>query len=312
MKHFIITIDTEGDNLWSWKQGDPITTENAKYLQRFQELSDSYGFKPVWLTNYEMISDPVYVDFITKVEQSGTGELGMHLHAWNTLPEYQMEIRKQGAPYLIEYPADIMEEKIAFLTEQIRTRTGITPVTHRAGRWAMNRTYFELLKKYGYRVDCSVTPHEDWSSNEGATEKGAGSDYTDRPEQAYWIDGDRTLLEVPLTVRRMHKLFLPEQMTPRKMAGSIKRMVCGDTIWLRPGQSSAKQMYCLIDRVSVSADEYLMFMLHSSELMPGGSPRFRTGESIEALYRLLKELFAYIAHNFEGMTLREYYKEKQV
>ena len=161
MKHFIITIDTEGDNLWSWKQGDPITTENAKYLQRFQELCDSYGFKPVWLTNYEMISDPVYVDFITKVEQSGTGELGMHLHAWNTLPEYQLEIRKQGAPYLIEYPADIMEEKIAFLTEQIRTRTGITPVTHRAGRWAMNRTYFELLKKYGYRAS-SVTSKADF------------------------------------------------------------------------------------------------------------------------------------------------------
>ena len=28
MKNFIITIDTEGDNLWSWKEGNKITTKS--------------------------------------------------------------------------------------------------------------------------------------------------------------------------------------------------------------------------------------------------------------------------------------------
>ena len=55
MKKFIITIDTEGDNLWEWKFGDAITTENVKYLPRFQNLCNDFGFKPVWLTNYEII-----------------------------------------------------------------------------------------------------------------------------------------------------------------------------------------------------------------------------------------------------------------
>ena len=32
MKHFIITVDTEGDDLWEYKQGSPIGTENAKFL----------------------------------------------------------------------------------------------------------------------------------------------------------------------------------------------------------------------------------------------------------------------------------------
>ncbi|WP_395754844.1 hypothetical protein [Edwardsiella ictaluri] len=49
---FIITIDTEGDNLW--QNHDRITTENARYLPRFQLLCEKYGFKPVYLTNYEM------------------------------------------------------------------------------------------------------------------------------------------------------------------------------------------------------------------------------------------------------------------
>ena len=33
MKKFLITIDTEGDNLWQWKDGDPIGTDNTKYTK---------------------------------------------------------------------------------------------------------------------------------------------------------------------------------------------------------------------------------------------------------------------------------------
>ena len=57
MKKFIITVDTEGDNLWGYKEGDTITTNNALYIPRFQELCENYGFKPVYLTNYEMICE---------------------------------------------------------------------------------------------------------------------------------------------------------------------------------------------------------------------------------------------------------------
>ncbi|KUQ83408.1 hypothetical protein AWI27_16640 [Enterobacter hormaechei subsp. steigerwaltii] len=54
---FIITIDTEGDNLW--QNHRVIKTENARYLARFQALCERFGFKPVWLTNYEMAVEPV-------------------------------------------------------------------------------------------------------------------------------------------------------------------------------------------------------------------------------------------------------------
>ena len=156
MKKFIITIDTEGDNLWEWKHGDEITTENVKYLPRFQSLCNDFGFKPVWLTNYEVMRDLRYLEFIVKVEQEKIGELGMHLHAWSTPPEYELDIVQNGAPYLIEYPIEVMEEKIAVMTDAIK-KIGITPISHRAGRWAMNEKYFNLLAKYGYLIDCSVT-----------------------------------------------------------------------------------------------------------------------------------------------------------
>jgi len=43
---FIITIDTEGDNLWANPR--EITTHNAAYLPRFQSLCERFRFKPVY------------------------------------------------------------------------------------------------------------------------------------------------------------------------------------------------------------------------------------------------------------------------
>ena len=58
---FLITIDAEGDNLWN--KPKIITTNNAKFLSRFQLLCDSYGLKPTYLTNYEMACSDVFKEF---------------------------------------------------------------------------------------------------------------------------------------------------------------------------------------------------------------------------------------------------------
>ena len=41
---FIITIDTEGDNIWS--HPETVTTENTRYLPRFQAPVRSTGSSP--------------------------------------------------------------------------------------------------------------------------------------------------------------------------------------------------------------------------------------------------------------------------
>ena len=58
---FLITIDTEGDDLWSRPR--EITTRNAEFLPRFQQLCERYGFKPTWLVDYEMACCPVFGEF---------------------------------------------------------------------------------------------------------------------------------------------------------------------------------------------------------------------------------------------------------
>ena len=48
-------------------------------------------------------------------------------------------------------------------------------------------------------------------------------------------------------------------------------------------------------------------MLHSSELMPGGSPYFPYRESIENLYADLDELFSFAQKLFIAATCKEFY-----
>jgi len=315
MKRFIITIDTEGDNLWAWNGADPIRTENARFLPRFQALCEQYAFKPVWLTNYEMISDPVYVDFVSRAAESGNGEIGMHLHAWNSPPSFDLQKRSEGRagkPYLIEYPREVMCEKIAYLTGLIRERTGVAPVSHRAGRWATDGRYLDILMDNGYLVDCSATPLVDWRDMPGYTENARGTDYTRVPPAAHFVphgSRDARILEVPVTIRKTHRFIAPDAPSPRAFLGSVKRAVQARPIWLRPDGHNENRMRWLVKNVAASSAAYLMFMLHSSELMPGGSPLFRTEDQIDDLYRCLRALFDEIAENFTGVTLADFYHE---
>ena len=83
---------------------------------------------------------------------------------------------------------------------------------------------------------------------------------------------------------------------------------------MRPNGGNLGALQKIEKQVAGEQTDYLMFMLHSSELMPGGSPTFPTADSIEALYKTLEILFAQIAKSYQGETLRGYvddYRRKE-
>lgn len=98
-RYFIITVDTEGDNLWRHVEGNPIGTRNAEYLPRFQSLCEKYGFKPVYLTNYEMAMSDVFVKEAKDWLSKGACEIGVHLHAWNNPPIHELAGLYHNNPY---------------------------------------------------------------------------------------------------------------------------------------------------------------------------------------------------------------------
>lgn len=304
MKYFIITIDTEEDG--QWNPDALCTTENAKYLPRFQELSEKYGFKPTYLTTYAMAKEPFFVEYMKKCLDKNTCEIGMHLHAWNNPPYVELNKVNNQRDYLIEYSEEDMESKIFELTNLLEQTFGIDVKSHRSGRWVTNDIYFKLLKKYGYIVDCSVTPHMNWSSIVGSTGLG-GNDYSNSPTSPDFILNG--MYEVPMSIVQLRHFYIDGIHSIRNLLHEFKFCLRKRNIWFRPNNHySYQQMKSVIKN---NKNDYIEFMIHSSELMPGGSPSFKDEQSIERLYMVFEKTFKLAKQmGYVGCTLSEYSKIK--
>ncbi|WP_343553427.1 polysaccharide deacetylase family protein [Pantoea sp.] len=312
---FLITLDTEGDNLWRNRSGK-VTTHNVRFLPRFQSLCEKYGFKPTWLTNYEMASDPAYVEFGRDLLARKQGEIGMHLHAWFSPPEHALtddDWRYQ--PYLIEYPENILREKVAFMTDLLESAFQQKMTSHRAGRWAFDEIYARALIDNGYLVDCSVTPRVDWRNASGAPQGNGGTDYRHFPDHAYYLDandiskaGNSPLLELPMSIQYRYGALTNRL---KKVWNDVRGKKRGASVnWLRPVGGNVAQMKQVVEQTINQGNDYVEFMLHSSEFMPDGSPTFKNEADIERLYDDLEQLFSWLQSRTQGMTLTEYAQQK--
>ncbi len=310
---FLITIDTEGDNLWS--RPATITTRNAAFLPRFQALCERYGLLPTYVVNYEMATSPEFVEFGRDVLARQAGEIGMHLHAWNSPPLVPLTADdNRYHPYLIEYPLPVLREKTIVMTRLLEETFGVPMRSHRAGRWAFDERYARVLASLGYTVDCSVTPYISWRNTPGAPDGSGGSDYREFPDRPYWLDlddisrpGASALLEAPMTVQSPPRPALVRRLSDRLPSSSLPARACDHfwprTRWLRPKRGNGSELVDIVRQVLDEGRSCAEFMLHSSEFMPGGSPTFRTESDIERLYEDLERLFALVGDRFQGQTL---------
>ncbi len=313
---FLITIDTEGDDLWAG--GREISTHNTEFLPRFQNLCEKYLLKPTWLVDYEMAKSRGFIEFASDVLERKTGEVGMHLHAWNTPPHLPITHDDYvNQPYLTEYSGKVMEQKIDFMTSLLEDTFQITVASHRAGRWGFNARYARILSERGYLVDCSVTPHVSWRRRLGDPAGRGGPDYRGFPDRSYFLDpddisreGNLPLLEVPVSILKRGGLCrhtIARALDWSTLSTRVLNRLSKPVSWLRPNGSNRLEMEMILGKVFDTNQDYAEFILHSSELMPGGSPRFRTAESIDTLYRDIESLFETAKGRFEGKTLTEYH-----
>jgi hypothetical protein len=235
----------------------------------------------------------------------------MHLHAWNTPPHAPLtEDDTKRMPYITDYPAEIVRRKCESMTRLLEDTFAVRPQSHRGGRWAFDSVVARVLLELGYHSDCSVTPHLDWSAP-GGDSRVRAPDFRAFPDAPYFIDlqdvskpGRSALLELPMTV-----LLRPPSVW-RKLCCAVNGRAATRRAMLRPKKGNRSSLLWIADEVLRRGLPYAMFMLHSSELMSGGSPTFPTPASIERLYDDLEALFSANAERFEGMTLESYYRRR--
>ncbi|MDF1586064.1 polysaccharide deacetylase family protein [Marinimicrococcus flavescens] len=309
---FLVTIDTEGDNQWARPR--EITTRNVALLPRFHELCRRHGVLPTYLTNYEMATDPAFVAFGRAVLAESSGEIGMHLHAWNSPPLMPLTSDDLAAhPPLVAYPSAVLRAKVAFMTRLLEDTFEVAMESHRAGRWAFDGTYARALVEQGYRADCSVTPHMAWRYEGMGPGRTMVVDHRRAPHEPYRVDlddvtrpGGSPLLEVPLTVRRSDPQTL-RALRDLLPAGSLAARGMAKMVaphrWLRPRRGNLASLMALLDETAQSGLPHAQFIIHSSELMPGGSPYFPGPDDVEQLFDDLDALFAHARSRYRGMTV---------
>jgi hypothetical protein len=211
-----------------------------------------------------------------------------------------------------------MRDKIRAQTRLLEDVFGVPMRSHRAGRWSFDERYAGILIEEGYVVDCSVTPHISWRANKGDPRGDGGADYTTFPEEPYFVDphdvrrpGESPLLEVPLTViPRPRSWRVAERLLPvspsRSLVSRALRRLLPPVRWLRPNGRNRADLLDIVSTIASSGRSHAEFMLHSSELMPGGSPTFRDQKAIDRLYGDLRALFALAAKTCRPATLAEF------
>ena len=311
---FIVTVDVEGDDVWAWNP--EVTTHNAVFLPRLQWLCEEYGFRPTYLVNYEMIEDRNCQAFVRDVIRRGAGEIGCHIHPWNS-PPFDGRGKLRDHVYLYELPTEVIHEKLELLTRRLADVAEQVPISHRAGRWGLDERVVRVLVDLGYLVDCSVTPGMSWKRYKGASNGKGGPDYWGFPARPYFVDpndirraGPSPLLEVPVTVKPNYSRPLQRfhHAIEHSLAGKVLRRIVGRPFSpLCPDGRGVDPLLRIVDWALDGELPVVELAVHSSELMPGGSPTFRTKEEVESLYTSLRALFEHVCRiGAVGMTLGEY------
>jgi hypothetical protein len=312
----VITVDTEADNQWDFR--GVITLENLRCLPRFQALCEQFGFKATYLLAYEILRDKETIRLLRNWQDHSGAEVGAHLEPWTTPPfmaEEKENPARQWFPSLL--PGTWFGRKLRTLTEGIAESFGRAPRSFRAARWGLSGAMVGELVRQGYTVDCSVTPKTSWAENSGCTQE--GPDYRLAPARPYQLSvedvcrsAESGLLEVPMTVLYTGSFIREASQAARwfsllpatPMKHLLDRAVFRKK-WLRISPESRRGDWRVIHRAAVrSGIDVLEFMIHSSELLPGGSPLTPTEREAISVFRSLEEMLGdYRALGLESCTL---------
>ncbi len=312
----VVTIDTEEDNWFPARDG--VSVENIRRVPRLQALFDRHGIRPTYLTTYQVIIRPWAASMLAEIHHSGRGEVGAHIHPWNTPPF--SEPFTPANTSLKNLPAELQAEKLETLTAAIRSGTGIQPLSFRAGRWSISPTVIRVLAQAGYRTDTSVLPYVFWPTVDDppSFHRTPTAPYRLGPDSDLQTPvADGAIVEITPTVGftrwpwtmygPLNKALRVKLLRPLHVPGILARLGALDCIELSPESTSLRDMRRLTDVAVRHGVTTLNMFFHSGPLMPGKSPFVNSTEQLEEFLRRIDLYFTYLRSRtaIEPLTLSE-------
>jgi hypothetical protein len=150
-----------------------------------------------------------------------------------------------------------------------------------------------MLAADSIAIDSSVRAKFDYSA-------AGGPNYRRHPLTPYWLDDERTLLELPLTtvfwgmLRRQGEWLYPALWRTPRLRGGLSRLGLLERIPLTPEGVSVDEAIRGIDMALDDGLPVLVFSFHSPSLRPGHTPYVRSGDDLDMLYDWWRRVLAYL------------------
>jgi hypothetical protein len=303
----VVSLDVEEEGLFSGaypRQGAGLA--NIAELSRLEFLPRDYGLPLTLLCDHPVLTHAPSLTVLSGLLGRVGGELGAHLHPWNTPPFPDMPWPEPVSTAVM--PLDVFQAKLETLQTAVRAFAGHPATSFRMGRWNLFRRAMAVLPQTGFTVDSSVAP---------LRHVPGGPDHFLAPADPYWTrpagpDGPR-LLEAPTTQvplvpgsgRLAHALArrLPTGLRDMVLGGFMKTLTLGvNPVWMPEATMR------LAARTHVGrGGRVLTLFWHSSELLPGASPHFPDRAAVDAFLSKVRRFADWLRRTFRvrGATLSE-------
>jgi hypothetical protein len=308
----VVSIDVEEEGLFSGHYAqENVAVTNVDALSVLDPVFSDLGIHPTMVATYQVLSRPEHLGALQELCARWHGELGAHLHHWNTPPIIPAPTHKPSP--CDSLPEDILSEKLENLLALMRN-AGEIPASFRMGRFNMTGRMFKILERTSVLADGSVAPMR---------KSFGGPDHLAAPVDPYFADpsdprrpGNSRILEIPMTI-------LP---IPERVGAALARLdekapfLSGAIAWAAERLFSlpAQPFWTGLNRLKAAVrlhgrrgGKVLSVFMHSSELAPGSSPISPTTERIEELVARLRAYLEWLVDDLgaQSVTMRELYED---
>ncbi|MDE8652120.1 polysaccharide deacetylase family protein [Novosphingobium album (ex Liu et al. 2023)] len=292
-QRFIVTVDTEEEFDWN----APLNRERfglvtIPALRKFQQFCDGFGVVPSYMLDYPIASAPPAAEALRGAVADGRAEIGVQLHPWVS-PPFEEAVNEFNS-FAGNLPPRLENAKFARLRDAIEGNFGAAPLIYRAGRYGIGPHSAAMLKEHGLAIDTSVRALFDYSY-------AGGPNFRNHPLRPYWVDAERTLMELPLTtvywglLRQAGNIIYPHMWRTPSVRGLLARAGLLERIPLTPEGVTAEEAIRGVDIALDDGLPVLVFSFHSPSLAPGHTPYVRSDEDLDAFYDWWRTLFGYLA-----------------
>jgi GT2 family glycosyltransferase len=298
----VTTVDAEENFDWS---GPFIRTASRVTSMRSQHKAhlvfERYGVIPTYLVDFPVASQDAGREPLRELLEAGVCEIGAQLHPWVTPPFVEVISKRNSYPGNL--PMVVEYDKLLALTNMLEEAFGIRPRIYRAGRCGFGPNTGEILRHLGYLVDSSIMPYWNYGPQ-------SGPDFRAYGNEPFWIDRDRTVLEMPISVALVGRaarlgpsmsfgLFNPVS-ERAGVTAAVARLGLIERIRLTPEGIDIDEAKRLVRQMIAEQHRVFVLTYHSPSLEPGSTPYVRTAADLTHFLAWLEEFYDFFTTEIGG------------